>query len=157
MFEYMQPITNCFPGDLFKSVTVLWLKDRNRPFENSFFMKVSQSFPYIRRLTIINELEKQQIKHLSPIIKFSSLIELHCVIVHTNYVEQFLSSLNTYLPALTKLTVQYKRLVTITEYFTRDITRINCAKLKSINFTDIESTVHSEDFYRYFPSLNLSA
>ena len=153
----MQPITNCFPGGLFKSVTVLWLKDTNHPFEHSFFMKISQSCPLIRRLTIANQLkQKQKTKDFLSVIKFSHLIELRCEIVDLDYVEQFLSSLITYLPALTKLNVQYEHLVTITENFTSDITRTNCANLKSINFTDVQATVHSEDFYRYFPSLNSS-
>ena len=155
MFEYMQPITNCFPGGLFKSVTVLWLKDTNHPFEHSFFMKISQSFPFVRCLTIINKLEQKN-KDLSSMIQFSHLIELQCGYVHIDYIEQFLSSLYTHLPALTKLAVQYEHLVAITENFTSDVIRINCAKLKSIHFTDVQSTVHSEDFYHYFPSLNLS-
>ena len=120
-------------------------------------MKISQSFPLIRRLTIANQLkQKQKTKDFLSVIKFSHLIELRCEIVDLDYVEQFLSSLITYLPALTKLNVQYEHLVTITENFTSDITRTNCANLKSINFTDVQATVHSEDFYRYFPSLNLS-
>jgi len=89
-------------------------------------------------------------------IQFSHLIELQCGYVHIDYIEQFLSSLYTHLPALTKLAVQYEHLVAITENFTSDVIRINCAKLKSIHFTDVQSTVHSEDFYHYFPSLNLS-
>jgi len=120
-------------------------------------MKISQSCPLIRRLTIANQLkQKQKTKDFLSVIKFSHLIELRCEIVDLDYVEQFLSSLITYLPALTKLNVQYEHLVTITENFTSDITRTNCANLKSINFTDVQATVHSEDFYRYFPSLNLS-
>ena len=120
-------------------------------------MKISQSFPLIRRLTIANQLkQKQKTKDFLSVIKFSHLIELRCEIVDLDYVEQFLSSLITYLPALTKLNVQYEHLVTITENFTSDITRTNCTNLKSINFTDVQATVHSEDFYRYFPSLNLS-
>jgi len=120
-------------------------------------MKISQSCPLIRRLTIANQLkQKQKTKDFLSVIKFSHLIELRCEIVDLDYVEQFLSSLITYLPALTKLNVQYEHLVTITENFTSDITRTNCANLKSINFTDVQATVHSEDFYRYFPSLNSS-
>jgi len=120
-------------------------------------MKISQSCPLIRRLTIANQLkQKQKTKDFLSVIKFSHLIELRCEIVDLDYVEQFLSSLITYLPNLTKLNVQYEHLVTITENFTSDITRTNCANLKSINFTDVQATVHSEDFYRYFPSLNLS-
>ena len=157
VFEYMQPITNCFSGGLFRTVTVVWLKDLNNSFEHSFFMKISQSCPLIRRLTIANQLkQKQKTKDFLSVIKFSHLIELRCEIVDLDYVEQFLSSLITYLPALTKLNVQYEHLVTITENFTSDITRTNCANLKSINFTDVQATVHSEDFYRYFPSLNSS-
>jgi hypothetical protein len=50
-----------------------------------------------------------------------------------------------------KLTVNYDKLIIVTENFTRNITRLNCTKVKKININ--EPIVHSKDFYVYFPLL----
>lgn len=90
---------------------------------------------------------------MSATIKFSHLIELACTHVHMNYVEQFLSNSNTRLPSLVRLHIQYEHLLAVTENFTRNATRINCDRLKSIRFYGELTMVHSTDFYLYFPSL----
>jgi hypothetical protein len=152
--EYLQPISHSFPGGLFKNVSVLWMRDEYQSFEYSFFIKISQSFPLLRRLTITNRIEqKQKSKEVSSIIEFPHLIELDCRDAHINYVEQFLSNLNTYLPSLIKFHVQYEHLLTITENFTSNVTRTNCATLKSIRFDNELTMVHSKEFYLYLPSL----
>jgi hypothetical protein len=63
------------------------------------------------------------------------------------------SNLNTRLPCLSKLHVQYEHLVTITENFTRNTTYINCAQLKQTHFYDKMPILHSQDFYLDFPLL----
>ena len=109
------------------------------------------SHPLLCRLTIHNTIEqKEKSQELSSITEFSHLVELKCVYVHINYVEQFLSDLNTRLPSLNTLHVRYEHLITITENFTRNATRINCAKLKSIKFYDETKMVYSKGFYLYF-------
>jgi hypothetical protein len=136
------------------NVGVLCLRDEYDSFEHSFFAKISHSFPLLRRLIMHNKIEqKGKFEEVSSIIEFSHLVELNCTHVHINYVEQFLSDLNTRLPSLIKLHVRYEHLETITENFRRTATRINCAKLKSIKFYDEITMVHSKDFYLYFPLL----
>jgi hypothetical protein len=66
-----------------------------------------------------------------------------------------LSDLNTRLPSLIRLVIQHERLSTVTENFTRNATRINCAGLKSIILDHELAMVHSKDFYQYFPSLQI--
>jgi hypothetical protein len=91
-------------------------------------------------------------KKVSSIIVYPHLVELVFAPVHIDYVEQFLFELNTYLPSLSKLHVDYKHLVTVTENFTRITTRINYTRLKQITFTYGEhGVVRSKNFYSYFP------
>jgi hypothetical protein len=68
------------------------------------------------------------------IIEYLHLIELTFAPVHIDYVKQFLFSLNTRLrlPSLNSLCIEYEKRLTVTENFTRNATRTNCAKLKSI-------------------------
>ncbi len=49
-----------------------------------------------------------------------------------DYIEQFLFETKAYLPRLTELKVSYEELKTVTENFTRDATRHNCAKVKRL-------------------------
>jgi len=152
--EDIQPISHSFSGGIFINVTVLWMRDDSNSFEHSFFAKISYSFPSLRRLIIQNRIEqKEKSEEVSSIIEFSRLVELDCFSGHIDYVEQFLSELNTRLPALIKLHVRYEHLVTITDNFRRNTTRINCAKLKSIKFDGETAMIHSKDFYLYFSLL----
>jgi hypothetical protein len=154
LIDYLQPISHSFPGGLFQNVTTVWLRDEYNSFEHDFFLKISQSFPLLRRLRISNKIgQKQESQEMSATIKFSHLIELACTHVHMNYVEQFLSNSNTRLPSLVRLHIQYEHLLAVTENFTRNATRINCDRLKSIRFYGELTMVHSTDFYLYFPSL----
>jgi hypothetical protein len=151
--EYLQLISHSFPGGMFKNVGDLCMWGQYGSFEHSFFAKISHSFPLLRRLTVRSKIEQKEKSEVSSFIEFAHLVELDCSHVHINYVEQFLCDSNTRLPSLTKLRVQYEHLVTTTENFRRDATRINCAKLKSIKFNDETTMAHSKDFYLYFPLL----
>jgi hypothetical protein len=159
--ERIRHITHSFPGGMFMNVRVLRMCDDYHSFEHGFFAQISRSFPLLSRLTLCNTTEqkekpsRQLVKpeELSSIIEYSHLVELNCACVHIDYVEQFLSNSNTRLPCLNKLDVQYEHLVTVTENFTRDTTRINCAKLKHITFDHKVAMVHSKNFYLYFPLL----
>ncbi|CAF4539517.1 unnamed protein product, partial [Rotaria sp. Silwood2] len=60
-------ITNNFSGELFKSVCEVELFDE-RSFEHEFFLRIAQSFPFMKKLTLINskpQNEKQcrKLKH----------------------------------------------------------------------------------------------
>ncbi|CAF3363887.1 unnamed protein product [Rotaria socialis] len=94
-----------------------------------------------------------KLEEVSSVIEYSRLAELGCIHVHIDYVEQFLSNVNTCLPCLRKLHAQYEHLVTVTENFTRNTTRMNCVKLKHITSDDNVAMARSKDFYLYFPLL----
>jgi hypothetical protein len=159
--ERIHFITSKFPGGMFMNVRVLRVCDMQRSFEKIFFAKIARSFPLLRRLIVfdlIERLEKpwyqlKKSQETSSIIEFSHLAELILQDVHIDYVEQFLSSANTSLPSLTALTVQYEHLKVVTKNFTRDATRINCAKLKYIFFGKVIHLAQPRNFYLYFPCL----
>ncbi|CAF0921664.1 unnamed protein product [Adineta steineri] len=152
--EYIHPISHGFPGGMFMNVANLRIRDMSNSFEHNFFAKISHSFPLLRRLSIQIKIEKKEkSEEVSSIIEFSHLVELKFISAHIDYVEQFLPDMKTRLPSLIKLIIRYDHLAIITENFRRNATRINCAKLKSIEFHDETPMVHSKDFYLYFPLL----
>ncbi|CAF1120823.1 unnamed protein product [Rotaria sp. Silwood1] len=51
--QYYQNITNHFSSGLYKYVRLISLYDEH-PFEHEFFIKISQSFPFLESLTLIN-------------------------------------------------------------------------------------------------------
>ncbi|CAF4836448.1 unnamed protein product, partial [Rotaria sp. Silwood2] len=87
----------------------------------------------------------------STIIEYPYLISLDISNCHIDYIEEFLNNTKIRLPHLMKLTVNYDQLIIVTENFTRDVTRLNCTKVKELNI--YETIVHSKDFYVYFPLL----
>jgi hypothetical protein len=165
--DRMHRISLNFPGGIFVNVRCLIMSDVFHPFEHNFFALISRSFPSIRRL-LIHNMHKQKEKtsnqsvkseQRSSVIEFSHLVELMCSFVHIDYLEEFLCNSNTRLPCLSKLIVRYEHLATVTRNFTRNATRVNCARLKQIIFfggddqVEVVTMVHSKDYYVYFPSL----
>jgi hypothetical protein len=67
------------------------------------------------------------------------------------YTEQFLLETKSYVPCLNELRVDYERLKTVTENFTRNATRLNCLGVKRL-ITEVTLT-HTNDFSLYFPLL----
>ncbi|CAF4965308.1 unnamed protein product [Rotaria socialis] len=92
-----------------------------------------------------------QYNQLHSIVEFPHLASLNVRRADVYYVEQFLNTEKTHLPRLTELEVDYDNLVTVTDNFTRDATRGNCAKVKWLIF---EITIeYSRAVHAYFPSL----
>ncbi|CAF3935349.1 unnamed protein product [Adineta steineri] len=154
-------LTSGFPGGLLPNVRDLLLMDLRNSFDHQFFMIIAQSFPYLTDLSIHNHEQQQQYKRLNEadennpqlsIIEFSHLNNLRLDSSHIDYAEQFLDEMNTRLPCLIHLDVSYEDLEIVTENFTRDATRRNCAQLNRIQF--YKSIVLSENFYLYFLPLN---
>ena len=85
-------------------------------------------------------------------MEYPHLISFDLSFANSYYVDQFLNEKKTNLPRLTKLNVSYRKLERVTENFTRDETRRNCAKVKHLIVENV-SIVFSEDVYGYFPSL----
>jgi len=159
--KQMDGITNSFPGGIFPSVHSLSMLDV-RSFEHDFFSLIAQAFPSLRKLrltNLISQIHKQQHWQLdndnnnrnSSIIVYPHLKTLLLPNVHIDYVEEFLHDNNTYLPSLIQLHIKYEQLKTVTNNFTNNRTRRNCANLKSIGNDEV--IVYPKDFYLYFPSL----
>ncbi|CAF3912460.1 unnamed protein product [Rotaria sp. Silwood1] len=157
--KYMHAVTNNFPGGIFRTVRTSSLFDDIRPFEYDFFKRISHSFPLFNQLTIFNSIQQNEKgtqnsydnKKRFLIIEFVHLSKLNLSYAHFNYIEQFLLNTNTYLPSLNELEIQYEHLLSVIENFTSDATRFVCAKLKRLHTPG--TSVHSKDFYLYFPLL----
>ncbi|CAF3342347.1 unnamed protein product [Rotaria socialis] len=157
-FHRLQWITNNFPPIIFSSVTDLKLSD-TVPFKPEFFIRIARSFPSLKYLFVRNirsplwSFRESFLvnDHSYSIVEYSHLILLDIDFVNIDYVDQFLNESKTRLPCLTELVVQFNALKNVTEDFTRDATRRNCAKVKRLivkNLIDFP-----KDVYRYFPSL----
>jgi hypothetical protein len=119
-------------------------------------LRISQSFPFMEKLTIINW-KSQQNKQCTKskddnrdlsIIECSHLTELSLIKVHCDYVAQFLVDTKMCLPHNVSLYVVYRSLQKVTHNFKRDATRTNCAKVNYI-CTDKVSQF-PKHFYNYF-------
>jgi hypothetical protein len=158
MFDSLTSIGNIFPPIIFVHVTELALRDEV-PFEHEFFIRIARSFPLLKKLHLFNSQSQSQMSNncnsndnqLYSVVEYPYLISLRILVSHIDYVEQFLNQTKTNLPHLTKLIVDYDQLAIVTNNFTRDITRRNCAKVKQL-FT-ASTIVHSKDFNVYFPLL----
>jgi len=157
-FDYLEYIGNRFPSTVFPHVIHLGVHDIV-PLKHEFFVRIARFFPLLKELRVINSESQSQIStkldsddnQLYSVVEYPYLVSLYLEHVHNDYVEQFLNQTKTHLPRLTKLIVDYNQLAMITENFTRDTTRLNCAKVKRLIIREIR--VHSNDFYVYFPLL----
>ncbi|CAF1213445.1 unnamed protein product [Rotaria sordida] len=139
LMKYYQDITNNFPGGLYPYVRVVTLYDE-QPFEHEFFIRISQSFPFMEKLTVINrhaKNHKQSYKSMNDnqnlsIAKYYHLTDLAIQQVHDDYVEEFLSDTKTFLCNNILLFIDYESLQRVTYECTRDDTRINCTKINGI-------------------------
>ena len=132
-----QYLSNNFRGELFSNVKYVQLFDE-RPFEHSFFLRIAQSFPSMRTLSVRN-LVAQRDKNdypspngneRAPVITYPSLRELILTRVHDDYLEQFLFETKTFVSADLELSCKDKQLYRVTNKFTREETKVNCAKVK---------------------------
>jgi len=157
-FDRLDNITNKFPNIVFNYVTHLMVHDKVG-FKHEFFIRVARSFPLLKYLTI-NNIRPPFWKFQEPppvdnnpylIVEYPHLISLDLIDADSYYLDQFLNETKTYLPHLTELKVMYDLLKDVTENFTRDATRRNCAGVK--RFLVGNYMTYPENFHRYFPSL----
>ncbi|CAF2612711.1 unnamed protein product [Rotaria sp. Silwood2] len=128
---YYHNITNNFPDGLFKYVRKISLFDEYS-FEYEFFIRISQSFPFIEYLSLKNQTpqnHKQYQETNLSIVQFLHLTELDFQEAHDDYIEQFLIDTKTSLPNNILFDIDYHQLKRVTHTFTRAATRNNCAKL----------------------------
>ena len=86
---------------MFQCVRDVTLLDE-QPFEHAFFLRIAQSFPFLRRLAVVNrkrqnEKRRKERKNL-PVIKYLCLRHLDLIEAHQDYHEQFLFDTKTSLP-----------------------------------------------------------
>jgi len=148
-FEYFIFLNNSFHGDMFYTVQSLAMID-GQPFEHNLFKLISQCFPLLKELYVVNDHSQKTKQHSSISIIFPHLILLNLAKAHFDYAEQLLYDKNTHLPALLDLCIGYGSLQMITNNFTNDAICRNCAKIKKLNST---SYVLSKNFHKYFPLL----
>ncbi|CAF3792816.1 unnamed protein product [Rotaria sp. Silwood1] len=155
LMQYYGIITNNFPGGLFINVRIVSLFDEH-PFEHEFFNEIQKSFPFMERLSVKND-KPQNFKQFYgsinfnrnfSVIEYPFLNELIIVSVHDDYIEQFLLHSKACFQDII-LSINYESLQRITHNFTRDDTRINCAKInKLVLYGDKK---HSTCLQEYFP------
>jgi hypothetical protein len=143
-------LSNSFQNRTFERVQKIIMMDI-RPFEHDFFQIISQSFPLLGRLTIFNN-ARQKVKQQSrTLITFPKLFYLDLRNCRKDYLEQFLVDQYCHLPSLLTLGTKYPSVVSVTNYFTNDSTRLICSKLKDLRIN--ETFLRSKKFQLYFSSL----
>ncbi|CAF1518188.1 unnamed protein product [Adineta steineri] len=141
--DYYDEITNNFPGGLFTNVRHVSLFDEEHPFEHDFFVQIQKSFPFIERLGVFNHKPQNSkpsyqsnTNQSLDVIKYSFLNVLNIINAHDDYIEQFLFDTKTHFQNDIILYIKYECLERVTNNFTRDITRRNCAKIKTLRLDD---------------------
>ncbi|CAF4065283.1 unnamed protein product [Rotaria sordida] len=162
LMKHYEDVTNNFPGGLYRYVCKVSLYDEY-PFEHEFFIRIAQSFPFMKKLSIDNSYAqnyKQSYKLMNDnqnlsIVKYNYLIELRIYhLAHDDYIEEFLCNTKTYFQNNILLDVDYKALQKVTHHYTRDDTRSNCTKVNELSlFGKFEYSKSLKDKYLkdYFP------
>ncbi|CAF3242981.1 unnamed protein product [Rotaria socialis] len=88
-------------------------------FEHEFFLRIAQSFPLVKALTLVN-MKPQNGKQTDdnqnlPIIEYAHLTTLDLTKSHLDYIEQFLLDTKTTLPSNVHLSVVYQALRKVTQ------------------------------------------
>ncbi|CAF4856409.1 unnamed protein product [Rotaria sp. Silwood1] len=158
-FHLLESIGNNIPNIVFNSVTYLKLWDID-PFKYEFFVRLARAFPFLKNLSIRNIippfLDKNyhlRDKDWLSIIEYPHLISLDMERANSYYLENFLNETKTYSPHLTELKVTYYALEIVTNNFTRNETRRNCAEVRQLIAEG--PMVYSKDVYCYFPLLSV--
>ena len=96
----------------------------NNLFNQSFFVQISKSFPFLKKLTIINEKPQnnKQCETLDgnhvrlSVIEYPYLSHLHLSEAQDDYIEEFLSDTKTYLRNNILVNINYESLERVTEF-----------------------------------------
>jgi hypothetical protein len=149
-------ITNNFPDGLFTNVTQVSLSDEH-PFEYEFFVRISNSFPFMKQLTIRNHRAQQNKSNndnkILSIIKYPNLIRLDLLYTHDDYVELFLFNMKMSLPNNLHLRSKYQSLKKVTHDFTRYMPGNNCTKLAALYVTIVDDQIDEHHMKKYFPCI----
>ena len=149
-----------FSGGLFMAVRHLVAHDSDCPFDYDFFVRISQAFPLLSKLKIVNDLDldknltnqQNEDDQTAPIIEFSHLTILDLSRSNIDYIKLFLCDCKTRLPCFNTLYIKYIDIEIITKFLTTNAALVNCSTLQRIIF-DSPPNRYPENFYHYFPSL----
>ncbi|CAF4870687.1 unnamed protein product [Rotaria sp. Silwood1] len=146
--------------DIQRTFTNLEHRQVAYPFKYEFFVRLARAFPFLKNLSIRNIippfLDKNyhlRDKDWLSIIEYPHLISLDMERANSYYLENFLNETKTYSPHLTELKVTYYALEIVTNNFTRNETRRNCAGVRQLIAEG--PMVYSKDVYCYFPLLSV--
>ena len=155
-FDLLMRLNPAFSGGTFERVRTLFVFGL-KPLEQEFFKKIEESFPHLEALSLFSYtpriIKQNSSTAHSSRLTFSRLNYLNLRCAHMDYVEQVLSDELTCLPSLRELHVEYDKLTALTNNFTNDVARVNCAHVQFVN--PDECFVPPENFFLYFPSLNI--
>jgi len=146
-------ITNNFSGGLFKSVREISLFDEH-PFEHDFFLRITQSFPFVNKINIHNYEAQENNHHEQRIINYHHLINIDLAEAHEDYLDEYLNEKKTCLLNNIHLRVHYDRLKKVTNNFTRDAIPINCSKI--IRLLLRNCTMELSKLKDYFPHAKIN-
>ena len=156
-FALLMSVGYIFPNIVFKYVIDLCI-NITVTYEHEFLLRVVQAFPmlkylYICAFTPFSYGPRKPLINSQPHepIEYRHLISLDIMRTDINYVEHFLNETHSHLPCLTELIVGYEDLRIITEDFTRETTRRNCANIRRL--TNWRAIAGSKDYYDHFPRL----
>ena len=157
-FDVFMRLNRSFTAGIFNGVRTLCIVDWTL-FDHDFCRKIADSFPQLERLCISNSTSQSETRKLNtnigtlPVVSFMRLTYLHFGFSHMDYVEHLLSDCLTSLPCLRQLHVDYTTLSELTDNFTDDVARKNCARVRVLGVS--ECFVPPENFLLYFPSLDI--
>ena len=127
-------------------------------FKIKFFLRIAQAFPLLKHLTVSNSIpqvstSQQTVDQQSwTMVSYPHLSYLSVMCSDVTYAEQFLLETRTQLSRLTEIRIELEKLKLVTENFTRDATRCNCAAVKEL-ITEVVMLTYSTAFSLYFPRL----
>ncbi|CAF5177532.1 unnamed protein product, partial [Rotaria magnacalcarata] len=138
----MRAIRSTFSGGLFTNVRAISLPDLFCPFKHKIYDRIAHSFPRLTDLIAFNHKprnykpshEAKKNNQMSSVIVFPHLTHIEICFGNINIAEQLLVDINMLLLHLINLTIPYSCIDEVTEDFTRDATRWNCANIKRLNF-----------------------
>lgn len=151
-FEYFINVDNSFQGGTFEKVRQLKMEDEI-PFEHQLFQRISQDFPFLKYLYIINIRTMKNNPYLFTLITFPYLTFLDLAAAHEIYAVLFLLKKHAHLPRLSHLCIEQKSLKKITSNFTIDSMQFNFSKLKTLDVG--KRFVRPKNFHVYFPILSM--
>ena len=156
-FDYYYNLTNRFPGGFFQRVYDVTLFDE-QPFEHDFFLRITQAFPFLEILTVINRKRQNERrvqntkdwKKRFSVIEYPYLNRLDLMEAHQDYHEQFLFDTKSSFPNGLYVTMDYQFTRKVTRNFRRNSTRINCAKISFVSFyRKLPYPAHMNDYFPF--------